>query len=160
MLAKSLEKTRPTCCFVFQNLRLGSIQLFQLYAPQTKIFENKTADWACLFDVLCEGCEYSIWATNHRKVTRKDTANRLFRFPKYSFGSSRRQLVPFFGQSPFWTNSQKCQPSIQVDTFGYLSKMEIVQKKGTSCRRLFGRHKVGFEITLPVSARPAVYQTV
>jgi len=44
--------------------------------------------------------------------------------------SSRRQLVPFFGQSPFWTNRQKCQPPIQVDTFGDLSKMEIVQKKG------------------------------
>jgi len=26
-LAKSLEKTRPTRCFVFQNLRLGSIKL-------------------------------------------------------------------------------------------------------------------------------------
>ena len=26
MLAKSLEKTRPTCCSVFQNLRLGCLQ--------------------------------------------------------------------------------------------------------------------------------------
>ena len=30
--------------------------------------------------------------------------------------TSRRQLVPFFGQSPFWTNRQKCQPGFVVDT--------------------------------------------
>jgi len=50
-LAKSIETTRPTRCFVFRNLRLGSIQL---YAPQTKILENETARWACRFDGLCE----------------------------------------------------------------------------------------------------------
>ncbi len=27
MLAKCIKKTRPTCCFVFQNLRLGGIIL-------------------------------------------------------------------------------------------------------------------------------------
>ena len=32
------------------------------------------------------GCEYWIWATNARKITRKDTPDLLFRFPKSSFG--------------------------------------------------------------------------
>jgi len=31
MFAKSLEKTRPTGCFVFQNLRLGSINLLVIF---------------------------------------------------------------------------------------------------------------------------------
>jgi len=31
---------------------------------------------------------------------------------------------------------QKCQPELVVDIIGDLSKMEIVEKKGTSCRRL------------------------
>jgi hypothetical protein len=50
-----------------------------------------------------QGREYSIWATNHRKVSRKSGFHLLFILPKSSFGehrfaveSSRRQLVPFF----------------------------------------------------------------
>jgi len=38
------------------------------------------------------------------------------------------------------TNRQKCQPGLVVDTFGDLSEMEIVEKKGTSCRRLMFMH--------------------
>jgi len=44
MLAKSLEKTRPTGCFCFQNLRLGSI----------KLFDDRTKGWVCLFVILCD----------------------------------------------------------------------------------------------------------
>jgi len=36
-LEKCLEKTRPTCCFVFQNLRLGSIKMF---APMGEIVQQ------------------------------------------------------------------------------------------------------------------------
>jgi len=57
-----------------------------IYASQTQILENETARWACLFDGLCE---YSIRATNHRKVPRKDTPNALFRFPKSSCGEHK-----------------------------------------------------------------------
>ena len=35
------------------------------------------------------GCEYSIWATIHRKVPRKCTPDLLFRFPKFSFGAHK-----------------------------------------------------------------------
>jgi len=34
MLAKYLERTRPTCCFGFQNLRLGGIELSEMSACQ------------------------------------------------------------------------------------------------------------------------------
>jgi len=53
-----------------------------------------------------------------------------------SLKSSCRRLVPFFRQSPGWTNRQKCQPGFVVDTFGDLSNLDIVEKKGTSCRQL------------------------
>jgi len=49
---------------------------------------------------------------------------------------SSQQLVFFFRQSPFWTNRQKCQTGLMVAIFGDSSKMEIVEKKGTSCLRL------------------------
>jgi len=38
------------------------------------------------FRCTLRGCEFSIWATNARKITRKDTPDLLFRFPKSSFG--------------------------------------------------------------------------
>ena len=50
--------------------------------------------------------------------------------------SSRRQLVPFFRQSPFRTFRQTFQCGFVVDTFVEMFEMEIVEKKGTSCRRL------------------------
>jgi len=36
----------------------------------------------------------------------------------------------FWRPSPFWTNRQTCQPGLVVDTFGDLSKREMVAKKG------------------------------
>jgi DNA repair exonuclease SbcCD ATPase subunit len=51
MLAKSLEKTRPTCCFVFQNLRLGSIQLLENRADmyiEAREYEKAKHDIASL----------------------------------------------------------------------------------------------------------------
>jgi len=49
----------------------------KIYASETKILENETACWACLFTGLCEG-EYWIWATNPSKVPQNDTPNALF----------------------------------------------------------------------------------
>jgi len=39
------------------------------------------------------GCEYCIWATNARKITRKDTPDPLFRFPKSSFGRHKIDTI-------------------------------------------------------------------
>ena len=55
------------------------------------------------------GCEYSIWATNARKITRQDTPDPRFRFPKSSFGEhiflgnvvSHMAHIPFFDKPPF-----------------------------------------------------------
>jgi len=44
--------------------------------------------------------------------------------------SSRRQLVPFFRQSPFRTFRQTFQCGFVVDTFVKMFEMEIVEKKG------------------------------
>jgi hypothetical protein len=44
--------------------------------------------------------------------------------------SSRRQLVPFFRQSPFRTFRQKCQPQIHLEVFVEMFEMEIVEKRG------------------------------
>jgi len=57
-------------------------------------------------------------------------------FSKIFVWGSRRQLVPFFGQSPFRTFRQTFQGGYVVDTFVEMFEMEIVQKKGTGCRRL------------------------
>ena len=64
--------------------------------------------------------------------------------------ASRRQLVPFFGQSPFRTFRQIFQRRFVVNTFVEMFEMEIVQKKGTSCRRLevSERHDVSVENTM------------
>jgi hypothetical protein len=48
----------------------------------------------------------------------------------------RRQLVPFFRQSPFRTFRQTFQGGFVVDNFVKMFEMEIVEKKGTSCLRL------------------------
>ncbi len=56
--------------------------------------------------------------------------------PKNPAHTSRRQLVPFFRQSPFRTFRQTCQPGFVVNTFVEMFEMEIVEKKGTSGRRL------------------------
>ena len=39
-----------------------------------------------------------------------------------------RDSSPFFGQSPFRTIRQQCQPQSQVELFDEMSEMEIVQK--------------------------------
>ena len=53
------------------------------YAPQTRILEYITKGQSCIFDVLFQGCEYSIWATSRWKIHRTDTID----IPKSSFGS-------------------------------------------------------------------------
>ncbi len=46
---------------------ISSERLGQLHASQTKIFEGRTKDWVGAF----QGCEYSIWTTNHWKCIEK-----------------------------------------------------------------------------------------
>jgi len=65
------------------------------------------------------GCEYSIWATNHRKVPRKDTPD-----------ISRRQLTPVFDKPAFSRFFQNCEPLIVVEIFGKIVKRQVCQNGG------------------------------
>ncbi len=49
---------------------------------------------------------------------------------------SLRQLVPFFSTISILNISTKVSPGFVVNIFVEMFKMEIVEKKGTSCRRL------------------------
>jgi hypothetical protein len=48
------------------------------------------------FRTIFQVCEYSIWASNRRKVLRKHTRKGFVRHSKIFVWGSRRQLVPFF----------------------------------------------------------------
>jgi len=82
-LAKCLEQTRPTALFRFPTSSFGM---------------NKFA-------------RYSIWATNHRKVTRKVprkvTPDLRFRFHQSSFGRHT------FGESPHCKSQTGCVRSLR-----------------------------------------------
>ena len=71
---------QPSKIFV---LRLGRMHVERTYW---------TGNHCMSFRDTLRGCEYSIWATNARKITRKDTPDLLFRLPKSSFG--RHTLSP------------------------------------------------------------------
>ena len=111
MLAKSLEKTHPTRCFVFPNLRLGCIK----WNRGSGVSFRGTLRW----------CEYSIWATNPRKIHRKDPPD-----PGVCHSS------PFVGQSPPLrrTFRQLFQPACMVYAFVemFAPMGEIVQQMGMS----------------------------
>ncbi len=54
--------------------------------------------WHPDFRSTFQGCEYSIWATNHWKINRKSGCHLLFRIPKSSFGEHK--LYP--SQTKIW----------------------------------------------------------
>jgi len=56
-----------------------------LCLPNEDFGKRNRRSGVCLRGTL-RGCEYSIWATNHRRVPRKHTPDPLFHFPKSSFG--------------------------------------------------------------------------
>ena len=61
---------------------------------------------------------------------------------RFSTVTSRRQLVPFFSTISISNISTNISMWILVDTFVEMFEMEIVEKKGTSCRRLCRTHKM------------------
>jgi len=111
MLAKSVEG--------IEMFEMEIVQ--QMHALKTKILKNGTACRACLVRCALRWCEYSIWATNARKITRKDTPDLLFRFPKSSF-----EEHTFVEQSPFRTFL--CLPN---EYFGKRNHRSGVSFRGT-----------------------------
>jgi hypothetical protein len=57
-IAKSLEKSRPTCCFVFQNLRLGSINLRLGGVELQKQISHTDPLFGIGRCVRCESCDF------------------------------------------------------------------------------------------------------
>jgi len=69
-------------------------------------FGNRNSRSGVSFRRTLRGCEYSIWATNPRKVPRKHTPDLLFRFPKSSFGRHKivRSLLGFLSHTALESN--------------------------------------------------------
>ena len=96
----------------------------EIYAPQTKILEDRTKDRSRLFEALFKGVSTGFGLL----LDEKWFENTL--------QTSRRQLVPFFSTISILNISTKVLTTNPGDTFVEMFKMEIVEKKGTSCRRL------------------------
>jgi len=83
---------KPAACYSSPILTNRPLHDFpQLFQPQivmlpTDDFGKRNSRSGVSFRRTLRGCEYSIWATNTRKVPRKHTPDLLFRFPKSSFG--------------------------------------------------------------------------
>ena len=75
------------------------------------------------------GREYSISATIHRNVHRKDTPDLLSRFPKSSFGAAVGNSPPFLTDLPFH-DFLNYEPLIVVEIFGKIVKRPVCQKRG------------------------------
>ena len=95
----TLFQSSATSPLFLDNLHFGQIvknvnhqSRLTLWAicPKWRLSKNRglVADgWlGVCFRCTLRGCEYSIWATNIRKVTRNHSPDTLFRFPKSSFG--------------------------------------------------------------------------
>jgi len=90
------QPTQPTQPTMLENGTTGRVRLFEalgegatmltvLCLPNEDVGKRNSRLGVCFRGTL-RGCEHSIWATNARTITRKDTPDLLFRFPTSSFG--------------------------------------------------------------------------
>ena len=86
-LARWLQKIVSCCDVCWFTGMLWSF-VTTLCSPNED-FARMNKRWHAHFRGTFQGCEYLIWAKIHWKLLRNDTANRLFRFPKSSFGEHK-----------------------------------------------------------------------
>ncbi len=89
---------------------------------QTKILEGGTKDEIRIFEELFKGVSTRFGL----RTIEKSVEN-----PDFIFCSPFQNLR---------LGSIKCQPGFVVNIFVEMFNMEIVENKGTSCRRLFSKH--------------------
>ncbi len=84
-LEKYIEQTRPIFCYVFQNLRLGSINFTRLFrlrvsttlcSPNEDFGRHNKKDRACVFDAIFKAS--SPKSSNHTRVKYFENACPIF----------------------------------------------------------------------------------